>query len=101
MLSLKHAFDAREMGALILKVSRGSIPSIPSHYSPWLQDLIRALLNRLPNKRPSCASILKNPNIAKAMHQKVKELEEARTPVKVAEEDKESIFLPIKTKTTS
>ncbi len=94
MLSLKHAFDAKEMGALILKVSRGTIPPIPSQYSPWLQDLIRVLLNRLPNKRPSCSSILKNPNISRAMQQKVKELEESRTPVKaekIAEDDKESI----------
>lgn len=51
MSSLKHAFDAKEMSALILKVLRGTVPTIPSQYNPFIQELVRSMLNRIPAKR--------------------------------------------------
>jgi serine/threonine protein kinase len=88
MLSLRHAFDAKEMPALILKVLRGSIPSIPSHYNPMLQELTKALLNRQPSKRPTCQAIFKLPYIRKFIQSKVKEFEEKKPS---AELDKENV----------
>jgi len=46
------------MKGLVLKILRGSYPSIPSHYSPELRDLIGEMLTKDPAKRPSVKKIL-------------------------------------------
>ena len=58
LVTLKHAFDANSMKGLVLKILRGSYPSIPSTYSNDLRDLIQEMLTREPSKRPSVKKIL-------------------------------------------
>jgi len=58
LVTLKHAFDANSMKGLVLKILRGVYPSIPSHYSQNLKDLIAEMLQLDPNKRPSIKKIL-------------------------------------------
>lgn len=58
MVTLRHAFDANSMKGLVLKILRGTYPTIPSNYSQDLKDLIADMLIKDPAKRPSMRKIL-------------------------------------------
>jgi len=58
MVTLRHAFDASSMKGLVVKILRGTYPSIPSVYSQNLKDLIDEMLQKDPHKRPSIKRIL-------------------------------------------
>eukprot|EP00039_Didymoeca_costata_P002695 m.61962 g.61962 ORF g.61962 m.61962 type:complete len:1230 (-) comp11469_c0_seq2:108-3797(-) len=59
MATLKHAFEAGNMKGLVLKILRGTYPSIPSFYGRHLKTLIDKCLNKNPRDRPSANGILK------------------------------------------
>jgi NIMA (never in mitosis gene a)-related kinase len=63
MVSLKHAFDAKEMGSLVYKVLKGEVPPIPKAYSENIRSLIKHLLSTNPEDRPSIADCLQKPFI--------------------------------------
>ena len=65
MCTLRHPFEAKNQGALVLKIMTGQVPSIPSVYSPDLHNLVRALLNKKPKVRPTTMQILGNSIIIK------------------------------------
>jgi NIMA (never in mitosis gene a)-related kinase len=44
MTTLKHAFDANSMKALVIKILRGNYPPIPNCYSQGLKDIIDSML---------------------------------------------------------
>ena len=54
----KHAFDARNQGALILKIIQGKYPPISTTYSNELHVLVNRLLNRDVRIRPTTAEVL-------------------------------------------
>ena len=58
MVTLRHAFDASSMKGLVVKILRGTYPSIPSFYSQNLRDLIDEMLEKDAHKRPSVKKIL-------------------------------------------
>ena len=58
MVTLRHAFDASSMKGLVVKILRGTYPSIPSCYSQNLRDLIDEMLEKDAKKRPSVKKIL-------------------------------------------
>ncbi|XP_074646198.1 uncharacterized protein LOC141902392 isoform X3 [Tubulanus polymorphus] len=60
MSTLKHAFNAKDMNSLVYKILKGKMPSMPKQYSPELLDLIKAMLNQHPEKRPSVNRILRD-----------------------------------------
>lgn len=61
MCTLNHAFDAKNLCALILRILRGKYPPIPDHYSDNLKDLISAMLQQKPENRPQISEILGHP----------------------------------------
>jgi NIMA (never in mitosis gene a)-related kinase len=65
MTTLKHAFNGRDMNSLMYKILRGKMPPLPSVYSVELINLIRAMLNKTAEKRPSVNRILRDPYIKK------------------------------------
>ncbi|PRP74614.1 NIMA-related kinase 4-like [Planoprotostelium fungivorum] len=65
MVTMRQAFDAKEMGGLMMKVIKGNAPSIPSTFSPQLAEIVRSLLNKRPDKRPNCSTIFKTPYMKK------------------------------------
>jgi len=65
MATLKHAFNAKDMNSLVYKILRGKMPLMPKCYSSELVSLIRAMLNSLPEKRPSVNRILRDAYIKK------------------------------------
>jgi NIMA (never in mitosis gene a)-related kinase 1/4/5 len=58
MVTLRHAFDASSMKGLVVKILRGTYPSIPSCYSQNLRDLIDEMLQKDAQNRPSVKKIL-------------------------------------------
>ena len=65
MVTLRHAFDANSMKGLVLKILRGTYPTIPSNYSQDLKDLIADMLIKDPTKRPSMSKILEKEFLAR------------------------------------
>ena len=65
MTTLKHAFNAKDMTSLVLKITRGKMPAIPQHYSRDFVVLIESMLNADPKRRPSVARVLRDGFIKK------------------------------------
>jgi hypothetical protein len=61
MATLVHAFDARDMNGLVMKILRGSYPPISSRYSPGMRSLIERMLTKNAAARPNMNSILSDP----------------------------------------
>jgi len=69
--SLKHAFDARDMNGLAMKIIRGKFNPIPRDYSKSLRELVNALLSKNPATRPDLKKVLQleflQPNVDRAL----------------------------------
>ncbi|XP_068951589.1 serine/threonine-protein kinase Nek4 isoform X2 [Petaurus breviceps papuanus] len=63
MATLKHAFNAKDMNSLVYRIIEGKLPPMPKDYSPQLAELIRTMLCKKPEERPSVRSILRQPYI--------------------------------------
>ncbi|XP_042225332.1 serine/threonine-protein kinase ppk1-like isoform X2 [Homarus americanus] len=63
LATLKHPFPARDISALINRISRGKVGDVSNHYSEDLQCLVQSLMNRSPGLRPSTSQILLQPSI--------------------------------------
>ncbi|XP_063151190.1 serine/threonine-protein kinase Nek8 isoform X3 [Candoia aspera] len=58
LASLKRAFEAANLPALVLKIMSGTFAPISDRYSPELRQLILSLLNLDPSKRPQLSEIM-------------------------------------------
>jgi serine/threonine protein kinase len=67
MCCLRHAFEARDMDGLVKKIMRCSYSAIPSVYSSSVQNLVKAMLQLAPTRRPSVAEILAMPVLRERM----------------------------------
>ncbi|XP_078518041.1 serine/threonine-protein kinase Nek4 isoform X2 [Lissotriton helveticus] len=63
MATLKHAFNAKDMNSLVIRIIEGKPPAMPKNYSPQLGELIGTMLSKDPNDRPDAKDILKRPYI--------------------------------------
>ncbi|XP_066101344.1 serine/threonine-protein kinase Nek4 isoform X1 [Saccopteryx bilineata] len=63
MATLKHAFNAKDMNSLVYRIIEGKLPPMPKAYSPELAELIRTMLSKKPEERPSVRSILRQPYV--------------------------------------
>ncbi|XP_070594750.1 serine/threonine-protein kinase Nek4 isoform X4 [Erythrolamprus reginae] len=63
MATLKHAFNAKDMNSLVYRIIEGKLPPMPKDYSIELKELIRTMLSKKPEERPSVRSILRQPYI--------------------------------------
>ncbi|KAM5181160.1 serine/threonine-protein kinase Nek8 [Mantella aurantiaca] len=58
LASLKRAFEAPNLPALVLKIMSGTFAPISDRYSPELRQLILSMLNLDPSKRPQLNEIM-------------------------------------------
>ncbi|XP_041050759.1 NIMA-related kinase 12 [Carcharodon carcharias] len=63
LCALEPAFHARNLLSLFYKIVRGEYACVPKSYSENLQDLIKNILNKCPEERPSASTILKIPYV--------------------------------------
>uniref|UniRef100_A0A8C1SKJ5 Protein kinase domain-containing protein n=1 Tax=Cyprinus carpio TaxID=7962 RepID=A0A8C1SKJ5_CYPCA len=61
LASLKRAFEAANLPALVLKIMSGTFAPISDRYSPELRQLILNVLNLDPSKRPQLNDIMAHP----------------------------------------
>jgi len=60
IMTLRHAFNAKDMNSLVYKILQRKIPKLPDLYSNELCELIKGMLNQEADKRPSVNKILRN-----------------------------------------
>jgi len=72
IITLKHAFDAKEMPTLILQILKGQPLPIPQKYSDNLQNLVSMLLEKDPSLRPSVYEIFQLSFIKKHIENSLK-----------------------------
>ncbi|KAM3146684.1 hypothetical protein pb186bvf_001214 [Paramecium bursaria] len=58
MMALRHAFDAKTMEGLFIKIIRGQYPPVPNHFSEDLKNLLAQMLTVEPEKRIKIDEIL-------------------------------------------
>eukprot|EP00948_MAST-09A_sp_MAST-9A-sp1_P001163 g1163.t1 len=58
LATLKHAFNAANMCALVLVILRGKYPSLPTKYSGDFRSLVDSMLQQDANKRPSANEMI-------------------------------------------
>ncbi|KAG9331068.1 hypothetical protein JZ751_020289 [Albula glossodonta] len=61
LASLKRAFEAANLPALVLKIMSGTFAPISDRYSPELRQLILNMLNLDPSNRPQLNEIMAHP----------------------------------------
>ncbi|KAK2433644.1 serine/threonine-protein kinase Nek5 [Trifolium repens] len=61
MAAHRPAFKAFDMAGLISKINRSSIGPLPPCYSPSLKILIKGMLRKSPEHRPTASEVLKHP----------------------------------------
>ncbi|XP_052780747.1 serine/threonine-protein kinase Nek4-like isoform X2 [Mya arenaria] len=80
MMTLKHAFNAKDMNSLVYKILRGKMPPMPRQYGKDLVDLVRNMLHQDPSKRPTVNRILRDPYIKKNIAIFLEETKQSRRP---------------------
>ncbi|XP_062605874.1 serine/threonine-protein kinase Nek11-like isoform X2 [Saccostrea cucullata] len=62
MCTLEHAFDGKSLMAVMYKIVEGEVPKLPDKFAE-LNNVLKLMLSKDPDKRPSATDLLKVPMI--------------------------------------
>nr|XP_022343810.1 serine/threonine-protein kinase Nek11-like isoform X1 [Crassostrea virginica] len=63
MCTLNHAFDGKSLMAVMYKIVEGEVPKLPEKFSAELNNVLKLMLSKDPEKRPCATDLLKIPLI--------------------------------------
>jgi len=86
LCALKVPFQAQNIMELLVKITKDNIEPIPKIYSKDIGRLLKGLLTKEANKRPSCQEILAKPMFIKVMQEFImkegRDLIQKKVPIK-------------------
>ncbi|XP_012575722.1 PREDICTED: serine/threonine-protein kinase Nek4 isoform X2 [Condylura cristata] len=103
MATLKHAFNAKDMNSLVYRIIEGKLPPMPKDYSPELAELIRTMLSKKPEERPSVRSILRQPYIKRqiSLFLEATKAKTSKNNIKNSDSESKSVTTVVSGKTES
>lgn len=91
LCALSHAFDGQSLMAVMYKIVEGEPPKLPDKYSSELSRILKLMLNKDPEKRPTATDLLKEQIIAKHMEKMSKQYQHKHIHQDNAKADAEEI----------
>lgn len=94
LCTLRHAFKAANMNALLMNIVRGKFSPIPPTFSKELKQLIQRMLTKDANIRPSINAVLATPIIRSRLRKFYDETLSSYSPTNSPPRQKAQIYRP-------
>ncbi|KAJ8040924.1 Serine/threonine-protein kinase Nek8 [Holothuria leucospilota] len=80
LLTLKKAFEASTLPALVMKIMRGSVAPVSDRYSVHIRKLLMNMLQQDPDKRPTTNQVMAEPIVVKTLARIIFEMGRVKEP---------------------